>query len=135
MLVRAVDGGVHADGPVDLTGSVRVGEDLPIDQIPRAVLTEPAMTFPYGLPRPELCGQITPWRTCSIAPHDPFKHPPVLLERTPTLPRHGRHQRLDPSPSSIRKSASTRHSLSLPSTSPEVRGHALVELVRELDLL
>lgn len=127
--MRTIDRGIDTDRPVDLARSVRVGEDLRVDQIPGAIPTEPAMTLPRRLPRPELSRQITPRGTRPIPPHNPLEHPTVLLKRPPALPRSDGHQRLNSSPSRIRESTSARHIPTLPQTTPGVRRHALARAV------
>ena len=125
--MRTIDRGIDTDRPVDLARRVRVGEDLRVDQIPGAIPTEPAMTLPRRLPRPELSRQITPRGTRPIPPHNPLEHPTVLLKRPPALPRSDGHQRLNSSPSRIRESTSARHIPTLPQTTPGVMRHALGE--------
>ena len=109
MLVGAIDRRVHADRPVDLTGSVRVGKDLSEDLVPGAVAAEAEMSLPCRLPRPEFRRQIPPRRARPEPPHDALDHPTMILERPTGFAGGQRHQRLDPSPRGIRKRLSTRH--------------------------
>lgn len=109
MLMRAVDRGVHADCPVELTGSVSIGQELSMNPVPGAIAAESTVPLPHCLPRPELSRQIPPRRTRPEPPHDALNHTAMILERTTTLTRGDRHQRLNPSPCNIRKTTTTRH--------------------------
>lgn len=54
MLMGAVDRGTHAEHPVDLTGRVRVDQDLSVDPISGAVPLEPTMPPSCRLARVQL---------------------------------------------------------------------------------
>ena len=80
-----------------------------MDLVPGSIQSEPVMPLPDCLPRTELRRMITPRSPGPIPPDDRLNHAAVLSERTTTLPRGSRHQRLDQSPGIIRDRLRTRH--------------------------
>jgi hypothetical protein len=114
VLMRPVDRRVHAHVPRQPACSIRLAKQLGVDPIPGAVLAEPAVPFPRGLPRAELRRQITPRRTRPISPNNRLDNATVIPERATALRRRNRHQRLNPAPRSIRQHLSSRHDISLP---------------------
>lgn len=104
----------HPMGPYYPAGGVRVGEDFGVNPVPGAICAEPAVSLPGRLPGAELRWQVTPGRAGPDPPDHALNHPPVVPERTAALAGSIRHQRLDPSPCSIREGTSSRHGSSTP---------------------
>lgn len=78
MLMRADDGGVDRDVPVDLACCIGRSLDLLKQTLPGAVCRPQAMAFVDGLPRPETFGQITPLHPGPHPVQNPIDHLPVI---------------------------------------------------------
>lgn len=81
MLMGAVDRGVHAERPVDLSGRVRVGEDLGVDPIPGAVPAEPTMPLPHRLPGTIPVGEISPRDSGAVPVDDALYNAAAITKR------------------------------------------------------
>lgn len=114
MLMGAVDRGVYAHRPVDPPGGVRVGENLGVNPVPGAIRAEAAVPFLSRLLGAEFRGQVTPGRAGPEPPDDALDHPAMVPERTASLAGSTRHQRFNPSPSSIREGTSSQHRSNMP---------------------
>lgn len=89
MLVSAVDGGVDAHRPVQVTGRVSIGQQSGVDPIPGPVGAEPFVPIPHRLPRIEVLGQITPGNSGPEPVDDPFDDLAVIAERASPLAFRG----------------------------------------------
>ena len=67
-----------------------------------AVLRPAAVSFPHGLPRPELLRQIPPWRPGPKPPRNAFQGAPVIVPRPSATARPAGQDRLDHRPQLIR---------------------------------
>ena len=83
MLVATIDGAIHGDVPVDITGSISIRKYVGQHPVPGAIGGVAAVTFPYCLPRPEmLARQVTPGDASAVAVDDSFDDSPVVLKRS-----------------------------------------------------
>lgn len=78
MLVRADDGGVDRDVPVDLARGIRRGLDLLEQAFLGSVSRPQAVAFVDGLPRTEPFGKIAPLHSGPHPVQDPVEHLPVI---------------------------------------------------------
>ena len=94
MLVRADNGGVDRDVPVDLACGVGRGLDLLERTFPGSVGRPQAVAFVDGLPRPETFGQVTPLHPGPHSVQNPVDHLPVIAPpaTTPVTDRQERPQ-------------------------------------------
>lgn len=104
MLVRADDGGVDRDVPVDLTRRIGCGLDLLEQPLPGTVGGPQAMAFIDGLPRAEPFGQVTPLHAGPHPVQNPVDHLPVIPPPPTTLVAD-RQERPQPFPLGIRQIA------------------------------
>lgn len=102
MLMRADNGGVHRDVPVDLTRRIGCGLDLLEQSLPSTVGGPQAMALIDGLPWAEPFWQVTPLHTGSHPVQNPVDHLSVIPP-PPTTPVADRQERPQPFPLSIRQ--------------------------------
>ncbi len=109
VLVGAIDRGVHRNSPVNIPRGVNLGEQQLMDPVPDPVRSEPAVTFPHCLPRPELLRQVPPCDPTTVAVSNAFYDLAVITERAPALAVGTRQQRFNTGPLIICKNLKTRH--------------------------
>ncbi len=102
MLMRADDGGVDGDVPVDLTRRIRCGLDLLEQTFPGSVGRPQAVAFIDGLPRPEPFGQVAPLHSGTDPVQNPVDHLPVIPPPATTAVAD-RQERPKPFPLGIRQ--------------------------------
>lgn len=102
MLVRADDGGVDRDVPVDLTSRVGLGLNPLKQTFPGAVARPQPMSLINGLPRSEPFGQVTPLNPGPHPMQNPVDHLPVIPPPA-TAPVTNRQERPQPFPLGIRQ--------------------------------
>ena len=86
MLVGTIDGAIHGDVPVDITGSISIRKYVGQHPVPGAIGGVAAVALPHCLPGPEvLTGQVTPGDASTVAVDDSFDDPPVVLKRSGSL--------------------------------------------------
>jgi hypothetical protein len=91
VLVGTVDGGVHADGPLDLPDRVGLGLGVGQQPVPGAVLLPAAEALVAGLPGPVAFGQVPPGCAGPQSPQDAVDGAAVIGP-LPTRPAVGRQQ-------------------------------------------
>jgi hypothetical protein len=114
--MRPIHGRVHGYFPIDLSGLIRLGQKPGMNAVPGAIAAEPSVAFPDRLPRPINLWQITPRNPRPEPVNDALHHAAMVLKRPAGTTRRRRHQRLDPSPLTVRQHGGTRHGPSLPNT-------------------
>lgn len=116
MLMRASDRGVHRYRPLQLTGSIRVGQQLCEHAVQGPVRRPPLEAAMNGLPGTELDRKVTPRDTRSCPVDHAFHHRPVRPRRPAHQALLGRQQRLDPGPGGIAENVATRHTPTIPAS-------------------
>lgn len=109
MLVGPIDGRVHRNSPIDIPAHVGFGEQHLMYAVPNPVSGVSSMTFPHGLPRPELLRQVPPSNPAPVPVGDAFYDLAVIAERAPALALRTRQQGLNTGPLVICKNLKTRH--------------------------